>query len=79
MGLWMPGKLGNPCHMEGTQPWSCPAELFTPILNPLAQPHLHPALGNSAFIVLSVPSVLGFKDKNCGQEFLEELFIYRNS
>ncbi|VCW96577.1 unnamed protein product [Gulo gulo] len=73
MGLWMPGRLGNPCHMEGTQPWSCPTELFTPILNPLAQPcppHLQPALGNSAFIVLTVPSVLGFEEKNCGQEFL---------
>lgn len=31
IGLWMPGRLGNPCHMEGTQPGpGVPHELSTP-------------------------------------------------
>lgn len=54
--------------------WSRPTELSTPVLNPLAQPHpphLQPALGNSGFIVVKFPSVLGLeKKKNDGQEFV---------
>lgn len=71
-------ETGNPCHMEGTQPWpgSCPMELSAPVLNRLGSSPPPSAPEETQGSLWSNPSLFLALEKNQGREFLWELYIY---
>lgn len=75
-GWWVPGRLGNPCHMEGTQPGSCPTELSAPVLNPLgSSPSTLSVPEETQGSLWSNSSLFLALEKNQGQEFLSSIYI----